>query len=64
MNLIRVTQVKQHNVPVATATCYKWHHTNKYPGLFTKIGGLLLMDLDHFEEIVERNRKPAMAAIR
>jgi hypothetical protein len=41
---------------LAKSTMYKWAHLNKFPGLFTKIGGALLLDLDKLDEIIENGR--------
>jgi hypothetical protein len=38
------------------ATLYKLAHLKKYPGLFMKVGGALLVDLDKLDEIIEAGR--------
>jgi hypothetical protein len=53
-HLVRMS--KADSLPLAKATLYKWHHLNKCPGLFVKIGGALFVDLKFLEKIVEEGR--------
>lgn len=55
MNLVRVRRAKG-QLPLASATFYKWHHVKKYPEIFIKIGGALFVDLDRLEKILEAGR--------
>ena len=51
MRLIRIKELP-HEYPVKISTLYAWHHYNKYPGLFAKVGGLLCVDMDKIDGIV------------
>jgi len=42
---IRASEAKSHGLPVSSATLYKWNHLGKYPQLFRRLGGMLLVDL-------------------
>ena len=53
MNLKRLIHLPD-DFPVSLRTLYNWHSTNKFPGLFVKIGGNLCIDMDQYEEIATR----------
>jgi hypothetical protein len=58
MNLLRVSQIEPNDprVPFAKSSCYKFHHLNRYPGLFVKLGGALYVDLHFLETVIEKGR--------
>jgi len=49
---IKVSEAKRHGLPVSSATLYKWKHLGKYPELFKKLGGMLLIDLEELERLI------------
>jgi len=64
IRFIKVSEAKRHGLPVSSATLYKWRHLGKYPELFRKLGGMLLVNLEEFERLIvegggkdRRNRK-------
>jgi hypothetical protein len=52
--LVRVA--KAEGLIFARSTLYKFHHLNKYPKLFIKVGGGLFIDLDELDHIIEQGR--------
>lgn len=53
-NLVRLSQ--WNNPLFSRSTLYKWRHTRKFPGLFTKIGGAVFIDTAKLAEIAELGR--------
>jgi len=53
-NLIRLS--KADNLPVKKSTLYKWRHLKKFSGLFVKFSGMLFVDLDVLDELIEAGR--------
>ena len=53
-NLVRVS--KAISLPIARSTLYKWKHLGKFPQLFRKIGGMLFVDLDALDRVIEESR--------
>jgi hypothetical protein len=53
-NLVRISKVNHPHV--AKSTLYKWKHLRKFPGLFVKFSGMLLVDLDELDNILEAGR--------
>jgi hypothetical protein len=53
-NLVRISKVE--SLPVAKSTLYKWKHMGKFPRLFVKFSGMLFVDLDELDEIMEAGR--------
>jgi hypothetical protein len=53
-NLERVCCFSRKEVKISTL--YKWAHIKKFPGLFCKLSGALLIDLDKFDELIENGR--------
>lgn len=62
-NLLRVSKADklpvEQRLPVEKATLYKWHHLKKFPQLFIKISGILFIDLDTLDELIESKRGKA-----
>jgi hypothetical protein len=56
-NLIRVSQAKKGDLPIAPATLYKWHHLRRYPEIFRKFGGFLFVDLKALEALIAAGGK-------
>ena len=54
-NYERVCRFSRKEVKISTL--YKWMHLNKYPGLFCKLSGALLIDIDKYNEIIDNGRK-------
>lgn len=50
--LVSKLHEKYPNFPFSLATLYKWHHLQKYPGLFHKFSGRLFIDLRKFDELL------------
>jgi hypothetical protein len=50
-NLVRVSQA--HNLPFKPATLYKFHHVGKFPEIFVKISGSLVVDIDQLEQLID-----------
>ncbi len=53
-NLVRLS--KANDLPVKKSTLYKWRHLKKYAGLFVKFSGMLFVDLDVLDELIEAGR--------
>ncbi len=43
--------LEKHGIPFKPATLYKWHCIGKYPDLFKKISGKLLLSLDAWHQL-------------
>jgi hypothetical protein len=57
MNTVRVSKLGDVlDCPIKPSTAYKWAHLGKYPQLFIKFGGILLLDLDKMGELLESKR--------
>ena len=57
MNLLPVKSIRPGvNFPFSKSWVYKSVHLKKYPGVFLKIGGALLIDLDQFARLTEKGR--------
>lgn len=56
MNILRVSKANDRDLPFRTSTFYKWHHCNRYPHLFVKIGKSLFVDLDALDRLIEQGR--------
>jgi hypothetical protein len=58
MNLLRVSKIKPNDprVPFAKSSFYKFHHINRYPGLFVKLGSALYIDLNYLDDVIEQGR--------
>ena len=52
-NLLRVSE---DNLPVKKQTAYNWHNAKRYPRLIYKVAGLLMFDMEEWEEMA-RNAK-------
>jgi hypothetical protein len=55
-NLIRLSHIKNGQLPVAKATLYKWRHLRKYPDLFVRLGGAVFLDTEFLERLIEAGR--------
>ncbi len=55
MRTIRVSDLPD-TFPVKKSTLYVWKHKGLFPGLFVKIGGVLLLDLDKWYELLKHHR--------
>jgi len=55
--LTRLSRAKDDDLPFAKATFYKWHHLNRHPGLFVKVGRTVFIDLDEMDRIFERAKE-------
>jgi len=53
-NLVRLS--KANDLPVKKSTLYKWRHLKKYTGLFVKFSGMLFVDLDVLNDLIEAGR--------
>ncbi|MGA8141171.1 MAG: hypothetical protein WB948_10830 [Desulfobaccales bacterium] len=53
-NLVRVS--KADALPIKRSTLYKWNHLRKFPQLFLKVGGMLFVDLDVLDGVIEAGR--------
>jgi hypothetical protein len=62
-NLVRVSKADslpaEERPPVKNTTLYKWHHLKKFPQLFIKVSGILFVDLDALDELIESKRGKA-----
>lgn len=54
---VRVSKIKKlpFKLPLEPSTFYKWHHLGRYPHLFKKIGGILLIDLEALRSLIEKS---------
>lgn len=54
---VRVSQIKKlpFKLPFERSTLYKWHHLGRYPHLFKKLGGILLIDLEALRSLIEES---------
>jgi len=57
-NICRISELpkKYPDFPFSRSTLYKWKHTGRYPEIFIKISGTVLVDLDRFETLLEEKR--------
>jgi len=57
MRSIRVCEIKRgENFPMSKSWVYKMAHLHKYPNLLFKVGAALFVDLDRFQELMEKGR--------
>jgi hypothetical protein len=56
-NLLRVS--KADYLPIRKSTLYKWHHLGKFSQIFIKLSGMLFVDLDEFNKLLDSNRSKA-----
>lgn len=47
---------KAQDLPLERSTLYKWHHTQRCPEIFVKLGGALFVDLDRLEQLIDASR--------
>jgi hypothetical protein len=59
-NLLRLSRVDKAfeagNFPLKSSTLYHWHHTDRHPEIFVKLGSALFVDMDRFELLIEAGR--------
>lgn len=55
-NLVPVNRWDERFSFIKKVTLYKWKHYNRFPNLFVKFGGRLLIDLDELTRIMEAGR--------
>jgi hypothetical protein len=60
-NLMRVSKVQ--DLPLERSTLYKWHHTQRCPEIFVKLGGALFVELDRLEQLIDASRASAAGAM-
>jgi len=60
MKLVRIKELPP-EIPVKISTLYAWHHYNKYPGLFVKVGGFLCVDMEKIQDIMTIKKAPRVA---
>lgn len=53
---IKIHQVNLNNLPVklARSTIYKWQKEGRYPEMFKKIGGSILVDIEKLIKLLEK----------
>lgn len=62
MKLIKLdkTALAQHGIPFSKATLYQYYRQNKLQGVFVKIEGRLLFDVDAFFEYAAKQKKKVL----
>ena len=53
---LKKEDLEKAGIPFSPKTLYKWAITGKYPELFSKVGGRLLVDTKAFEKLADENR--------
>ena len=56
-NLVRVS--KADSLPIRKSTLYKWHHMRTFPQIFIKLSGMLFVDIDELDKLLDSNRANA-----
>ena len=56
MDLVELSKAKPGELPVSTATAYKWRTEQKYPALLIKVGGKLFFDRQEWRRMAEASR--------
>ncbi|WP_022671349.1 hypothetical protein [Hippea alviniae] len=58
MRYIQLTKedFEKAGIPFNPKTFYRWAVKGKYPEMFSKIGGRILLDVEKFYELVEQNK--------
>lgn len=50
-HIVRIADVK--DLPIKKSTLYKWNHYKKHPEIFSKIDGMLFVDLLKLKALLE-----------
>ena len=63
MNLLRVKAAAD-RYKISIFSFYKWHETEKFPGLFAKIGKILFVDETELKRIARKSKSDDVSTRR